>query len=501
MGKKATKVGTAGDDSIKGTKKADVIVSKGGDDVITGKKGNDTICSGDGNDTVYGQGGADKINGGGGADVVYGMGGKDDIRSGKDATGIDQDFLNGGPADDVLTGDGNELLWQFFSGGPVNVDMATGRLTGEGTDSFSGFNSVYGSQFDDTIVGDDQTNFIFGDAGHDTIDGGANLDLLTLGAGNDNADGGDEAGPGFDLDIVYFNDATEGVTVNLDNGTATTQREGQPETDTLANFESVVGSDHDDTITGDNQSNILFGGRGNDTLEGGGGPQIDYASYWFAAGAVNANLATGTATGASVTDSEGAEIGEGTDTLGGIEGLLGTISFNDTLVGDESDNYLDGDLGDDNIDGAGGDDLIVSSGGDDAINGGAGDLDMVDYFGTSSLTIDLGQGTLTSTGIDTGSDTLSGIEAGSGDAGNDTFIGNELANRFFGWGGNDNFAGNGGDDQFDGGLGTNTADGGAGNDTCVNSVAPLLCEVLEGEVEPHPLNSQTELVNNLRRNF
>jgi len=497
MGKKATIVGTPGDDTINGhKKKADVIVTKGGDDVINGRGGGDTICSGGGNDTVYGAGGADKVNGGGGADVLYGMGGNDDLRAG--VSPVDQDFLNGGPGDDELTGDGNEMLWQFFSVGPVTANLATGLLTGEGTDTFSGFNSVYGSPFDDTIVGDDLTNFLFGDDGNDTIDGGPNLDLITPGAGDDDVEGGTEPGPGFDLDIVYFNDATGDVTVDLENGTATSP-DG---TDTLANFESVVGSNHNDTITGDNRSNILFGGLGDDTLDGGGGLAVDYAAYWFAAGAIDANLTDGTATGASVTDpGSGQEIGEGTDVLEDIEGLLGTINFDDNLVGDEGDNYLDGDLGDDVIDGRGGDDLIVSSGGDDTFNGGAGAFDMIDYFGTSSLTVDLVQGTLTSTGPDTGSDTLSGIEAASGDAGNDTFVGDEGINRFFGWGGNDTFTGNGGDDLFDGGLGTNTADGGAGSDTCVNATAPLACEVLDGVIDPHPLNAQTELVSNLRRSF
>lgn len=49
--------------------------------------------------------------------------------------------------------------------------------------------------------------------------------------------------------------------------------------------------------------------------------------------------------------------------------------------------------------------------------------------------------------------------------GNDTIIGNGVANILHGWGGDDRLVGNGGNDQLYGGTGSDVAIGGTGNDT------------------------------------
>ena len=48
---------------------------------------------------------------------------------------------------------------------------------------------------------------------------------------------------------------------------------------TITNIENVVGSDYDDTLTGDEQSNVIEGGAGRDTLVGGDGDGVDTLSY------------------------------------------------------------------------------------------------------------------------------------------------------------------------------------------------------------------------------
>jgi YVTN family beta-propeller protein len=90
LGKRATIIGTGGDDVIVGTDGPDVIVGRRGNDDIRGKDGKDTICSGMGNDTVRGGGGGDQIAGGAGNDVLRG--------------GSGNDALEGGPGRDVCTG-------------------------------------------------------------------------------------------------------------------------------------------------------------------------------------------------------------------------------------------------------------------------------------------------------------------------------------------------------------------------------------------------------------
>jgi hypothetical protein len=67
-GKRATIVGTRGDDRLRGTKAADVIAGLRGDDVIKGRRGKDTICGGRGRDRLRGGPGRDRLRGGPGRD-------------------------------------------------------------------------------------------------------------------------------------------------------------------------------------------------------------------------------------------------------------------------------------------------------------------------------------------------------------------------------------------------------------------------------------------------
>lgn len=71
-GRRATIVGTTGDDVITGTDGNDVIVGRDGDDRIDGGGGGDVICGGDGDDTLAGGSGADILIPGGGDDTVIG---------------------------------------------------------------------------------------------------------------------------------------------------------------------------------------------------------------------------------------------------------------------------------------------------------------------------------------------------------------------------------------------------------------------------------------------
>lgn len=81
-GRKATIVGTNGNDSLRGTSRADVIDARGGNDTIAGRGGNDVICGGNGNDTLKGNGGNDKLYGGAGRDALNGGSGRDSCSGG-----------------------------------------------------------------------------------------------------------------------------------------------------------------------------------------------------------------------------------------------------------------------------------------------------------------------------------------------------------------------------------------------------------------------------------
>ena len=113
-------------------------------------------------------------------------------------------------------------------------------------------------------LGGDDT--LYGGAGDDTLDGGAGDDLLNGGPGADTLMGG--AGDG---DTISYGYSPAGVTINLDDGTA---RGGNADGDTIVDMgdddrvENVIGSEHDDVITGNRYVNSLWGRGGNDELDG-----------------------------------------------------------------------------------------------------------------------------------------------------------------------------------------------------------------------------------------
>ena len=208
---------TPGACTIVGTSSGEVLQGTSGDDVICGNGGGDYLISGGGNDLVIGGGGFDFVSfeDVGGPVVV-------DLGAGT-ATGAATATLQsiegvvGSPFDDTLTGDAasNDILGfggddaMFGSGGfdylrfdfanGVTADLSAGRASGEGDDSFTGFEAIVGSRAGDSLTGKRGANEIFGLKGADDIaglggpddlfgQGGA--DLLLGGGGNDDLFGG-----------------------------------------------------------------------------------------------------------------------------------------------------------------------------------------------------------------------------------------------------------------------------------------------------------------------
>jgi T1SS-143 domain-containing protein len=117
-------------------------------------------------------------------------------------------------------------------------------------------------------------------------------------------------------------------------------------------FVGTIGNDviqatsGNDNLSGMDGNDVLVGGLGNDVLDGGAG--IDTASYQGASAGVTLNLSL---LGGQNT------LGAGTDTLSGIENLLGS-DFNDNLTGNSGDNLLAGNGGADRLTGGAGADTF-----------------------------------------------------------------------------------------------------------------------------------------------
>ena len=111
-------------------------------------------------------------------------------------------MLVGGPGDDILDGGpGNNYVSYQDAPSALDIDLniqnsyqGTG---GSGSDWLSNIQDVFGSAFNDTIIGDGADNKLYGWDGGDNLNGGAGNDDLTGGSGADVLTGG----PGADTFI------------------------------------------------------------------------------------------------------------------------------------------------------------------------------------------------------------------------------------------------------------------------------------------------------------
>ena len=150
--------------------------------------GNDTLTGTAGPDTINGLGGSDSISGLGGNDTLWGAAGNDTLEGGEG-----DDFLTGGAgADQLVGGAGNDAASYGDSATGVRADLAApGTNTGDAAgDSYSGIETLAGSNLNDTLLGDAGRNLLVGFGGHDQIWGREGNDTLDGVAGNDTLDGG-----------------------------------------------------------------------------------------------------------------------------------------------------------------------------------------------------------------------------------------------------------------------------------------------------------------------
>ena len=212
-GRQAMIVGTDGDDVLHGTPDRDVIWGGKGDDTILGSLGNDLLCGGPGADLIHGGRGNDEVDGGAGdGDQAIGDLGDDKVLggagAGDEAAGdLGIDIVNGGPGnEDLVHGD---YGWDRMSGGAGKgdivsfaTDVAGGkgdagvwasltkhRAYGDGHDKIFSFESIEGSAFRDTLIGNKQGNAIDGGPGDDQLIGGGGPDSIDGGQGSDGCKG------------------------------------------------------------------------------------------------------------------------------------------------------------------------------------------------------------------------------------------------------------------------------------------------------------------------
>ena len=317
-------------------------------DILGGDDGNNVIFGRGGNDFLYGGGGDDSFEGGDGADFFDGQAGIDVVSYANEAPGVTV----------------------FLAAASLNQGAAAG-------DNYQSIENLIGSSGADILGGTDSDNVLFGEQGNDFLYGGAGDDLLEGGAGSDFMDGQD----GFDL--VSFSRADSGVTFFLGGNQFNT---GHATGDTYVNMEGVLGSAFDDLLGGDNSSNVVNGGAGNDYLIGAGGDDIlvgGSGNDILYGGLGNDVLDGGDGLDvAYYREAESGVIVDFTNRLNNageaalddyinVENIWGS-DFGDVLTHDEQSGQVYGFAGNDQLFGNGGDDNMYGGAGADIINGGAG---------------------------------------------------------------------------------------------------------------------------------
>ena len=126
--------------------------------------------------------------------------------------------------------------------------------------------NAVGTKFDDTIIGNDESNVLSGKLGNDLIVGSGGNDVIDGGAGADKLYGGANGSyiydPYFDSDTLSYLSSTSGVNINMKTGAASG---GYAAGDVFVNFEKLLGSTFDDILTGYSNSSA-DGYSGNDYI-------------------------------------------------------------------------------------------------------------------------------------------------------------------------------------------------------------------------------------------
>jgi len=308
-----------------------------------------SAADGGGNDTMYGNGGDDLMMGQQGDDLMFGGDGSDDMIGGHNvAFGADgNDVMHGGAGADVMLGD-NGLLVRFFNAAtndwlrdpaPFNdpirqivrfddLDLVAGNdvMYGDG-----GADRMWGQHGNDTMYGGAGDDEMIGGLGNDTLSGDAGADVMLGDVGVISRATGPDGRARLNPDGSWHKDVLLTDVAYL-SGSIALNGQSMPEGD-QATVDALLNADVT-LLTG------VYNADGSKRYEPSGTPEN------------RALLLNLIADGNDVMSG-----GDGNDAMYGQRG-------NDTLSGDAGNDFLSGGLGNDSLSGGDGNDTLV---GDQAI--------------------------------------------------------------------------------------------------------------------------------------
>ena len=396
----------AGSDSITGNSGTEILNGYNGDDTLLGYGGIDVLYGGFGNDVLNGGDAADDLYGGGGNDTIIGHTSSDYIDGGTD---FDTWALTGTYSTGFgLPGTHDFTAVSFFGIEAIRITWGEIILNSNQVGGLSTVQTVYAGSTDRDVL-------------RVAMAPGSNVMNLST------------------VNFVGWNNDFGNFDILTLTGTS--------------GADTIDGSAKTDVIYGYDGANVLRGGAGSDKLIGG----------------ANADLLRG---------------GDWDDSLYGWDG-------NDTLIGDDDFAQFPANrAGGDFLYGGNGDDVLAGLRSFNIIDGGAG-IDTVDYGFIMQDPADATQyqirGVIDLSRVvdpnDPNSpfsayydldlievfipalrDILVGIENVNGSDYAEAIIGNDAANRLYGWGSNDTISGGAGFDILDGGLGNDRISGDNDND-------------------------------------
>lgn len=543
------------------------------DNTLTGNTANNTLNGAEGNDTLDGGAGNDSLVGGLGDDTYIvdsnldviledASAGKELVQSyastytlsdnienitlmgtGGEAIGnamdnlmkgtAGNDTLNGGAGSDILIGgDGNDTYVVDTS-----ADIITEKA-GKGTDTVkASFNETLGTNLENLVLvetiglngsiatkgtGNALNNVITGNGQDNLLKGLAGNDWLNGGVGKDTMIGGTED------DTYVVDNASDVVTELAAQGTDTVISHltfytlaDNVENLTLGGTGMINGTGNirNNTLLGNSADNILDGAAGNDQLDGGIGKDT------MTGGTGNDTYYVGSIGDVVVETEADSKIGGIDKVLSDIDYILGshvenlsltnTVGINgllaQTATGNALNNIINGNYADNTIDGGIGADTMTGSLGDDTYYvDNAGDVvTELNAQGIDTIISSVSIGVLASYVENL---TLTGTAiSGSGNALDNTIIGNDQGNKLYGGSGNDTLDGRLGADVMIGGLGNDTyyvdvlgdvvtESAGQGTDTVYSNLNYILSTDLENLILTEVGNANGELAVTLDGN-
>ncbi len=254
----------AGNDTVTGNATDDIIIGGTGRDILNGGGGDDTFVV-EGTHSAY-----DTFNGGEGVDTILGGGGDDTIRLRSFAAGNSIEVIDGGAGSNLIAGTGDY----------DSIDLSATTVSNiERIDAGAGNDTVTGNAGDDIIIGGrgrdilnggggDDTFIVEGiDSAYDTFNGDAGIDTILGGAGDDTIRLRSFAA-GNSIEVI-----DGGVGANVIAGTG-----GYDSIDLSAtrvsNIACIDAGAGNDSVTGTSDHDVLIGGTGRDTLDGGLGNDL-----------------------------------------------------------------------------------------------------------------------------------------------------------------------------------------------------------------------------------